>query len=112
MVDVGGQEQENAVNTRFTSGNTDVYLLGKVNGQNVVALLEMGNEMSLVRPLDNAKSQRLLKVANGTLIKILEETQSVVSCRVLCLVTEQLDEMVLGSEWLERLDAVWNFRER
>jgi hypothetical protein len=94
----------------------------RVNGQNVLSLIDSGSEMSLisaslVRMNDLSRTQQMLKAANGTSIKVLGEVE--VTCEledttfvVPCLVTEQLSEMILGLEWLERQKAVWNFDER
>ena len=111
-----------SASARYIKGSSSAYLPLRVNGQNVLALVDTGSEMSLIpassiRRHDMKASQQLLKAANGTSIRVLGEVT--VNCELYgirfqtpCLVTEQLSEMILGLSWLEQQNAVWNFRER
>ena len=115
-------EVDETANARVIKGSTNAYLPLRVNGRNVLALVDTGSEMSLIpasaiRKQDMKESQQLLKAANGTSIRVLGEIA--VDCELSgqrfsaqCLVTEQLSEMILGLSWLEQQNAIWNFRER
>ena len=115
-------DAQDTANARYIQGSSNAYLPMRVNGQNVLSLIDSGSEMSLipaslVRLNDLSRTQQMLKAANGTSIKVLGKTN--VTCELAdttfvipCLVTEQLSEMVIGFEWLERQDAVWNFNQR
>ena len=107
---------------RFVEGSTNAYVPVKVNGRDLLALIDTGSELSLapaslVHTKELRRSDQILRAANGTAIRILGETTlncelSGLSFEIPCLVTEQLTELILGLEWLERQGASWNFREQ
>src|SRR5678816_2118890 len=105
-----------SASARYIKGSSSAYLPLRVNGRNVLALVDTGSEMSLIpasaiRKQDMKESQQLLKAANGTSIRVLGEIA--VDCELSglrfsaqCLVTEQLSEMILGLSWLEQQNAI------
>jgi len=107
---------------RYVEGSTNAYVSVRVAGKDLSALIDTGSELSLapaslVHNKDLRRSDQVLRAANGTTIHILGETTlhceiSGMSFEVPCLVTEQLTELILGLEWLERHGASWNFAER
>ena len=70
-----------------------------------------------LRREDIRSSSQTLRAANGTAIRVLGEASlnceiDGYSFEVSCLITEQISELILGLEWLENQNALWNFGER
>ena len=107
---------------RHVMGSNNAYLALKVNGKSTFALLDTGSELtlapaSLVKREDIRSSSQTLRAANGTAIRVLGEASlnceiDGYSFEVSCLITEQISELILGLEWLENQNALWNFGER
>lgn len=62
-------------------------------------------------------SEQLLNAANGSSTRVLGETIlhcqiNDYLCEIPCLVTDQVDELILGLAWLEERKAQWNFGEK
>ena len=96
------------------------YLRARVNGQEQDSLLDSGSEVSvlpatlvcghILRPTD-----KILRAANGTKIKVLgEATVSFetpqYSSSVNGLVSEHVAEVMLGIDWLRENNATWDFK--
>lgn len=103
-------------------GCSNAYLPLRVRGKSVRALIDSGSQMSLVparlvRPKDMVPSNQSLSAANGTPIRVLGETT--LRCEAgdyqfetPCLVTAQINELILGLDLLETQKVQWNFGEQ
>jgi hypothetical protein len=125
-----GQEPErnDQNNTEFTPGHAQsrlvkgsrmAYIITRLNGIRRQCLLDSGSEMSLVPrrfvPDDKVvpSAQRLL-AANGSEIQVDGEAMLTVhiarkSYPLPCLITDQVNEVILGLSWLEANQANWDF---
>ena len=94
----------------------------KLSGQVRWCILDSGSEVSVVpaRLIKNElmrPSTQKLNAANGSEIKIsgeviLELQLDDHSIPAKCLVTESIDEILLGLNWLEDNEVVWDFQKR
>ena len=97
----------------------EAYWDVKLGGRNLLALLDSGCEQSvigrnLIRKVPLEPTEEKLSTADGTDLPLLGETVvnfSIAgfstSCRV--VVTEAITDLILGIEWLQRNQCVWDF---
>ena len=97
----------------------EAYLEVQLGSQRVLALLDSGCEQSyvgrtLIKKVPLEPTNEKLSTADGTDIPLLGETTiyfSVsgleTSCRV--VVTNVLTELILGMDWLQRNQCIWDF---
>ena len=97
----------------------EAYLDVRMGGRNLLALLDSGCEQSvigknLVRKVQLEPTDEKLSTADGTDLPLLGETiihfsiaGFSTSCRV--VVTEAVTDLILGIEWLQRNQCVWDF---
>ena len=102
-----------------TKTRREAYLEVQLGSQRVLALLDSGCEQSvvgwtLIKKVLLEPTNKKLSTADGTDIPLLGETTiyfSVsgleTSCRV--VVTNVLTELILGMDWLQRNQCVWDF---
>ena len=113
--------QTSTRNRSVSSANT-AYLPAVIDGKERWCLLDSGSQATIV-PTRVAKghplipSQKILTAANGTEIRISGETTLPLELGNLelpttCLVSDFVDEIMLGLDWLEENDCVWNFGQR
>jgi hypothetical protein len=96
-----------------------VYLRTEVEGRSCDCLLDTGSELSIlpafiVRMTAVNPSQQVLRAANGTAIPVLGETTiwmnvGTLTLPVTGLVTEHVDEIMLGIDWLVAHKVQWDF---
>jgi len=108
------------VRSRYVHGLESAYLKAKLNGKEILALLDSGSQTNLlpakyVRPKDLQPSSQLLVAANGTEITVVGETVLSIIVdgmvfRIQALVTPQLEELILGLSFMTEQDIVWNFK--
>ena len=107
--------------SRHITGSNYAYLPAKISGHKRWCLLDIGSEVSVV-PVrhvphnDVQVSTRTLNVANGTSIPVSNETNLVLNfgdqcLNVPCLVSEHVDEILLGLTFLEENQCVWQFAD-
>lgn len=108
--------------SRLVQGSRMAYITARFEGKQMNCLLDSGSEMSLVprRLVTESEiipsAQRLL-AANGSEIHVYGETLAKIQIGsrvypLLCLVTEQINEVIIGLSWLERHGVVWDFAKR
>ena len=97
----------------------EAYLDVKLGGRKLFALLDSGCEQSvigrnLIRKVPLEPTDEKLSTADGTDLPLLGETVVhftvdgfSTSCRV--VVTEAITDLILGIEWLQRNQCVWDF---
>jgi hypothetical protein len=96
-----------------------VYLRARIDGRLHDCLLDTGSEMSIL-PAKMVKLQNVqqtanvLKAANGTPIPVLGEAQIVINVGTFKstlkgLVSEHVEEVMLGIDWLVGNKVVWDF---
>jgi len=111
-----------ASNSCHITGSRSAYLPAKIFGRKRWCLLDTGSEVSVVParyvpPNDVRVSTRTLNAANGTSIPVTGETNLVLNLgdqrlNVPCLVSEHVDEILLGLTFLEENQCVWQFANR
>lgn len=109
-------------NSRHISGSRSAYLPAKIFGRKRWCLLDTGSEVSVipsrcVPPNAMKASTRTLNAANGTSIPVSGETTLVLDLGdqcldVPCLVSDHVDEILLGLTFLEECQYVWHFANR
>ena len=109
-------------NSRHIVGSRSAYLPAKIFGRKRWCLLDTGSEVSVIParyvPSNAMKaSTRSLNAANGTTIPVSGETKLVLDLGdqrldVACLVSEHVDEILLGLTFLEESQCVWHFADR
>ena len=97
----------------------EAYLDVQMGGRNLLALLDSGCEQSVIgrnlfRKVPLEPTEKKLSTADGTDLPLLGETVihfSIAvfstSCRV--VVTEAVTDLILGIEWLQKNQCVWDF---
>ena len=97
----------------------EAYLEVQLGTKKILALLDSGCEQSvigrnLIRKIPLEPTREKLSTADGTDVPLLGETtiEFLISgfqskCRV--VVSEAIDELILGIEWLQTNQCVWNF---
>jgi len=95
------------------------YLKVKVNGRSCECLLDSGSEvsvlpLSLVKGCRTRPTTKTLRAANKTVIPVLGEAEATIATpkfksTVTGLVTEHIDEPMLGINWLCENEAEWSF---
>ena len=106
----------------FISGSRSAYLPCRVFGKNRWCLLDTGSEVSVIpaRCIPNDElipTSQTLNAANGTTIKVVGEAKLTIELEGLTvttrgLVSEHVDEILLGLTFLEESGCIWNFKER
>ena len=97
----------------------EAYLEVKLGTRRILALLDSGCEQSvigrnLIKKVPLEPTSEKLSTADGTNIPLLGETTiefSVSDCTTSCrvVVTDAITELILGIEWLQRNQCVWDF---
>ena len=97
----------------------EAYLEVKLGTRQILALLDSGCEQSvigrnLIKKVPLEPTSEKLSTADGTDIPLLGETTitfAVADCSTNCrvVVTDATTELILGIEWLQRNQCVWNF---
>lgn len=110
-----------AIARKLQSART-AYLPVNICGKSRWALLDTGCEVTVfaARHLQGVEVQttnQRLTAANGSDIEVLGETEVslVVGNQIIltkCLVSEYVDELILGLDWLESHKCVWDFGAR
>jgi len=105
--------------------NADVYLVMRLGGRRVKCLIDSGCEISMVPHclVSNLPSvhvvhaEEKITAANGTTITILGRTVlpfrlngNLIETSV--LVSNDIEEPMLGSDWLTEHDCVWDFKSK
>jgi len=114
--------RQTSTRNRLVSCSNTAYLPAVIDGKERWCLLDSGSQATIV-PTRVAKgysltpSQKVLTAANGTEIRVLGETTLLLMLGKLelptpCLVSDFVDEIMLGLHWLEDNDCVWNFSQR
>ena len=108
--------------SHFISGSRSAYLPCRVFGKNRWCLLDTGSEVSVIParcvPEDElVPTSQILNAANGTNISVIGEAKLTIEldgCTVTTrgLVSEHVDEFLLGLTFLEETGCIWNFKER
>ena len=111
------EEEQNAVRK---IGST-LYARMEVNGKSVDCLIDTGSEVNLMpaEMLDANEIQptsRKLQAANGTRIGVLGEVELLVQVANICLptkfvVSDQIDETLIGVDWLQTNGCYISFPE-
>ena len=118
-------EAENRVpphTNHYVSGSRSAYLPAKIYGKDRWCLLDSGREVSVVParcvPHDKLRpASQTVRAANGTDIPVIGETELSLETdggvlTTPCLVSEHVDEILLGLNFLEENHCVWNFNQR
>jgi len=97
----------------------EVYMSVQLNGQKLSCLLDTGCEVSIIgrRILPDVflePNKRKLYAANGTEIPLLGKTTVKFSVQgrtysASLTVSEAIQEMILGIDWLQTNESHWNF---
>ena len=108
--------------SRHISRSKSAYLPAMIFGRKRWCLLDTGSEVSVIParyvPTNViTPSVRSLNAANGSSIPVTGETNLLLdlgdqSLRVPCLVSEHVDEILLGLTFLEENRCVWHFADR
>ena len=97
----------------------EAYLEIQMNSRKLLALLDSGCEQSvigrnLVKKVPLEPTNETLSTADGTDVPLIGETTIefsvcgfVTNCRV--VVTDVITELILGIDWMQRNNCVWNF---
>ena len=113
---------DNRTRNRLVSCANTAYLPVEIDGMKRWCLLDSGSQTTIVPswvvqgyPLQ--QSEKILTAANGSEIRIAGETTLSIVLGELtiltkCLVTDFVDEIMLGLEWLEENQCIWNFGHR
>jgi len=106
----------------FISGSRSTYLPCRVFGKNRWCLLDTGSEVSVIPARcvpykELIPTSQILNAANGTNINVTKEAKLTIEldgCTVTTrgLVSEHVDEILLGLTFLEETGCIWNFKER
>ena len=99
----------------------DVYLALRLNGKVVYGLLDTGYDTSVVSPrvipdLQLKQTTQKLYSANGTEIALLGEVELTLSMSgqevtAAVVVSEEVDDLILGIDWLGRHRCRWSFAQ-
>ena len=114
--------RQTSTRNRLVSCSNTAYLQAVIDGKERWCLLDCGSQATIV-PTRVAKgypltsSQKVLTAANGTEIRVSGKTTLLLMLGKLelptpCLVSDFVDEIMLGLYWLEDNDCVWNFIRR
>lgn len=108
--------------SRHIVGSRSAYLPATIFGEKRWCLLDTGSEISVVPsryvPIGELKpSAQVLNAANGTTIDVLGEVDVNLDLgpkkvSVSCLVSEHVDEILLGLTFLEENACIWDFSKR
>jgi len=103
--------------------NANVYVMMTLMGKEVPCLVDSGCDVTIVpksltdryKTLDVRASTRLIWAANNTSIQINGETELPFMLGERCLwtpvlVSEDVEEIMLGIDWLEHHKCIWDFR--
>jgi transposase InsO family protein len=111
-----------AQNNRYVTGSRSAYIVANIFGHKRFCLLDTGSETSIIPARfmsdnDLRPSVQTLNAANGTAIRVLGEADIMLNIGSLkitvpCIVSEHVDEILLGLSFLEQNDCVWDFSKR
>jgi len=97
------------------------YLRARIDGRRCDCLLDTGSDVtlipvSLVNDAQIRESKQVLTAANGTQIPVLGEVKLSLkvgkySSVLTGLVSEHVDDVMLGIDWLESNDVMWDFSQ-
>ena len=114
-----GGDARQARGISATQSPADVYLRIKLNGSPTFALLDTGCEQNicgrrLIPDLELTESSQRLFAANGTPIALLGQTVIKINVNgmlseVVVVVSEAIDELILGIPFLVDHNCCWNF---
>ena len=106
-------------------GEANVYIMMKLMGKKIPCLVDSGCDLTIVpksltdrfKYLEAKPSTRQIWAANNTAIQINGETELPFELDGRCiwtpvLISEDVEEVMLGIDWLESHKCVWNFNTR
>ena len=107
---------------RYIAGASSAYLPATIDGRKCWCLLDTGSEVTVVPSRcvgcnEVTPTTQKLNAANGSEIEIEGETVldiyvEDIKIKTRCLVSNYVDEIMLGLRWLEDNKCMWNFASR
>ena len=115
-------QRESCANLRHIQAPQSAYLPVYVNDCQTVCLIDSGSSVSicpsrLVKPREMTPTKQRVLCANQTEMPVCGQTvmnceTDGVSFQVDCIVTDAIDQPILGLSFLEQENVMWNFKKR